>query len=249
MNSFLLIMMALLVVLMFTKSTKKARMLGKDSEYISAYTKILKKEDGAEEFLDEYIAKENNQPLLNKARIIKLFKNLEEERDTKEVLDTLDFSAIFDDNAVSAPEKVSQNSDMFIWLVLCLAKAKKKTQIEVMNNLYEKVAVFDEPLSKTVEYNIFKSAYGLLLDKGESDKEFLYKLLSGDYVDYVYDKQLIGVNKKIAASLLSYCRDEISDEDKTILNDFAITQVGNILMRDLDILDEYFIKEETKEEE
>ena len=155
-------------------------------------------------------------------------------------IDEIDFTKAFGQEYGISVEEISQNSDVFIWLVMNMTKAKSMSLIDVMDKLYEKVTVFEENFNKTVEYNIFKASYELILEKSYDSKEFLFDLLEGNYTDYAYDKQLIGVFKKMAASLLDYSGEELSEEYEVLLKDFAVTQVGNKMLKNLGTIDKFY---------
>ena len=111
--------------------------------------------------------------------------------------------------------------------------------IDVMYNLYNKVSVYENKLNDIVEYKVFKATYESLLEKGFEGIDFLKDLLAGNYSNYSYDKQLIGVYKKMAAAILVYTGEPLSEGDDALLKDFVYTQVGNRFMKDLSIIDKY----------
>lgn len=250
MNSFLLLIMTVIVIMMLVSNFRKIKNVRKDARYVDAYMRILRDEEGSHENLDNYIGEEVNPELINKSLIVKVYTDLLDRRNAGETVERINFDEVFgvDGNYVS--EKVSRNSDTFVWLLLDLFKANELNNEGLLDALYEKVSKYE--MERQVEYLVFKAAYEIFKNKEDKDLSFLNKLLQGDYVGYAYDKQLVGVFKKISAALLVYANAEINQEDEVMLKDFSGTQVGNRILRSLSLLDRYRVeetKEENKEEE
>ena len=246
-NPLLLILMVLMLVMMFN-NIRKVRNMKKDEKYILAYTGVLKKEENAVANLNKYIEEETNPELKNKGLLVKVYTDILEGINPSATIDSISFDDIFLADGNYVPEKISKNSDAFVWLLLNLSKARSQSMIDIMDKLYEKVTAYEDRLGGHVEYQVFKAACNCLLERDVKGIEFLNKLLAGEYGDYQYDKQLIGVFKKAAAALLVYSGEPIEMEDEEILYDFALSQVGNRFLSDLELIDRYYKKEEIPEE-
>ena len=244
MNPFLLILMGLMLVMMFN-NIRKVKAMKKDEKYIAAYTGVLKNEDNAATNLESYLAEETNPELKNKGLLVKVYTDILEGKDPSGTIDSISFDDILLTDGNYAPEKVSRNSDSFVWMLLDLSKARSKSMIDVMDKLYEKLNAYEDRLDRQVEYQVVKATYNCLLEKDVKGIEFLNKLLAGEYGDYQYDKHLIGVFKKAAAALLVYSGEPIEKEDEEILYDFAQSSVGNRFLSDLELIDRYTVKEDT----
>ena len=116
-----------------------------------------------------------------------------------------------------------------------------------MKTTYDKANEYDEILKNRVEYQVFKSTYFVLTNK--ESLEFLKSLLAGEYSGYTYDKNLIGIYKKVAACLLAYLKEDLDESDKLLINSFVTTLIGSRFTKDLGIYDEYKVEEDIKEED
>lgn len=245
---FLVILIAL-TISMFSKNFKKAGQYRKDKTYIDIYTKILKNEEGAYDELVSYLGSETDTCLKAKSNLIKTYVDLDKHPENVDSdIDEIDFMHdIFFDGENFSKEKIILNSEVFIWLILILSKARANTMIDVMNHINDKVSAYDEEMKDYVEYQVYKSAYLSLLEKNFDGIKFLKTLLSGEYQEYKYDKNLIGIYKKIAASLLAYMAEPLDDGNDDLIKEFTETLIGSRFTKDLEIYDKYHV-EEPKEE-
>lgn len=245
---FLVILIAL-TISMFSKNFKKAGQYRKDKTYIDIYTKILKNEEGAYDELVSYLGSETDTCLKAKSNLIKTYVDLDKHPENVDSdIDEIDFMHdIFFDGENFSKEKIILNSEVFIWLILILSKARANTMIDVMNHINNKVSAYDEEMKDYVEYQVYKSAYLSLLEKNFDGIKFLKTLLSGEYQEYKYDKNLIGIYKKIAASLLAYMAEPLDEGDDDLIKEFTETLIGSRFTKDLEIYDRFHV-EEVKEE-
>lgn len=239
MNIFNLLLLIVLIIFMVRRNNRQKNALRKDAKYVETYTGVLKKSETAGEQLDSYYETETEPSLKNKTAVVKIFNDLNNDKDVNEIVENLDIKSIVCLGDKVNLENITENSDVFIWLNLLLTKAKSKENYDVIKKVYEKVSQFDEDLKNNVEYNVFKTTYNCMVDSNETSYEFLRDLLEGNYAHYTYDKQLIGVYKKIAVALLAYKGQEIKEEDKVLLEEFATGQIGNFFLGDLNILDRF----------
>lgn len=249
MDSIFLVILIALTISMFSKNFKKAGQYRKDKTYIDIYTKILKNEEGAYDELVSYLGSETDTCLKAKSNLIKTYVDLDKHPENVDSdIDEIDFMHdIFFDGENFSKEKIILNSEVFIWLILILSKARANTMIDVMNHINDKVSAYDEEMKDYVEYQVYKSAYLSLLEKNFDGIKFLKTLLSGEYQEYKYDKNLIGIYKKIAASLLAYMAEPLDEGDDDLIKEFTETLIGSRFTKDLEIYDKYHV-EEPKEE-
>lgn len=245
---FLVILIAL-TISMFSKNFKKAGQYRKDKTYIDIYTKILKEEEGAYDELVSYLGSETDTCLKAKSNLIKTYVDLDKHPENVDSdIDEIDFMhSIFFDGENFSKEKIILNSEVFIWLILILSKSRANTMIDVMNHINDKVSAYDEEMKDYVEYQVYKSAYLSLLEKNFDGIKFLKTLLSGEYQEYKYVKNLIGIYKKIAASLLAYMAEPLDEGDDDLIKEFTETLIGSRFTKDLEIYDRFHV-EEVKEE-
>ncbi len=249
MDLIFLVILIVLTISMFSKNFKKAGQYRKDKTYIDIYTKILKNEEGAYDELVSYLGTETDACLKAKSNLIKTYVDLDKHPENVDNdIDEIDFMHdIFFDGENFVKEKIILNSEVFIWLILILSKARANTMIGAMNHINDKVSAYDEEMKDYVEYQVYKSAYLSLLEKNLDGIKFLKNLLSGEYHEYKYDKNLIGIYKKIAASLLAYMAEPLDEGDDDLIKEFTETLIGSRFTKDLEIYDRFHV-EEVKEE-
>ncbi len=251
MNTILLLVLIVLTILMSMNNIKRLKQYRKDKTYIDIYTKILRDTDGAYDELVNYIGSENDACLKTKSELIKLYEDIKDDKDLSE-FDEIDFvKDIFYDGEVFSKDRVTLNSEVFIWFILILSRARNLSMMDVMDNLYNKVSKYEENLNAYIEYQVFKASYNVLLEKNEDGVSFLKKLLNGEYTEYTYDKNLIGIYKKIAACLLCYAGEIVEESDEDLIKDFTTTLIGNRFTKDLGIYEKYspMVEDEKNAEE
>lgn len=241
MDLIFLVILIVLTISMFSKNFKKAGQYRKDKTYIDIYTKILKNEEGAYDELVSYLGSETDSCLKAKSNLIKTYVDLDKHPENVDNdIDEIDFMHdIFFDGENFVKEKIILNSEVFIWLILILSKARTNTMIGAMNHINDKVSAYDEEMKDYVEYQVYKSAYLSLLEKNLDGIKFLKNLLSGEYHEYKYDKNLIGIYKKIAASLLAYMAEPLDEGDDDLVKEFTETLIGSRFTKDLEIYDRF----------
>ena len=241
MDLIFLVILIVLTISMFSKNFKKAGQYRKDKTYIDIYTKILKNEEGAYDELVSYLGTETDACLKAKSNLIKIYVDLDKHPENVDSdIDEIDFMHdIFFEGENFVKEKIILNSEVFIWLILILSKARTNTMIDAMNHINDKVSAYDEEMKDYVEYEVYKSAYLSLLEKNLDGIKFLKTLLSGEYQEYKYDKNLIGIYKKIAASLLAYMAEPLDEGDDDLIKEFAETLIGSRFTKDLEIYERF----------
>ena len=205
--------------------------------YINCYQDLLLNDDKVLEKIDKYIASQKSEELINKAELLKLYAELNNDSDYRETLQQLDFRPVFLHNDRPSKNKLSFNNDVFVWIYLCLAKARKMSKFDVMEELYNKLN--DLHLDKRLEIEQAKAIYYTLSETDTAGVDFLNNVLQGEYIDYDYDKQLIGLYKRFAASTLAYSGEPIEDYYKEDIRKFASTLIGQNYLKNLEIYDKY----------
>ena len=205
--------------------------------YINCYQELLLNSDNALEKIEEYIASQKSDEAINKGRLLKLYALMEQDKDYLATINQLDLKPVFLQNNTVSKNKLSVNNDVFIWIYLCLALARKNSKFDVMEQLNEKLN--DLYLNNRLEAQQGKAIYNTLSESDTRGVDFLNDVLQGNYIDYEYDKQLIGLYKRFAASTLAYSGDPIEDYYKEDLRKFASTMVGQNYLKNLEIYDKY----------
>lgn len=223
-----------------------------NKEYIECYKELLAETDTAYERICKYIDNENDDEFKNKGRVLKLYVQMSRPEDISETLESLDLSRIFTKNGKYSRQLVSMNTDVFVWLYMDMAKARRMSKFDVLDGLKEKFDTLSV-MENRVEYQLMKAIYNALCEKEDAGVEMLSSMLDGSFSKYEYEKNLIGLFKRFASATLAYSGEPMEDYYKQDLHSFAATQIGKTYMRDLEILEKYPPKkteeEETKAEE
>lgn len=205
--------------------------------YISCYQDLLLNEDNTLQKIDDYIASQKSEESINKAKLLRLYALIDNDLDYRDTIDELDFKPIFFENGKASKSKLSFNNDIFVWLYLCLAKARNTSKFDVLETLNEKIN--DLHLDNRLEVKQAGAIYNALSENDTSGVDFLNDVLQGNYIDYDYDKQLIGLYKRFAAATLAYCAEPLDDYYKEDLRKFASTMIGQNYLKNLEIYDKY----------
>ena len=244
MDSLVLVALVLCGIYLAYKNTNNLLRYRKEKAYVTLYSDLLKNVEGAVERIDDYVEKTTDAEYKAKAQVIQLYAALTKDNQRiKECLDKLDYyDILFKGNAFDASKAVA-NSDSFIWTIMIIARARQLSMPDVVIDVYERLAKYEEDLQYFVEYQTVKGAYECLMEKNGEGVGFLKKLIVGDYEGYRYDKRLIGIYKRMGATMLTYVLEPIDDDYRQDLFAFAETLLGKSLMCDLGIF-EHFHKEE-----
>ncbi|MBQ9425875.1 MAG: hypothetical protein IJU42_08035 [Erysipelotrichaceae bacterium] len=219
-----------------------------NKEYIECYKQMLNQSESAYERTCNYIANEKSEEFRNKGRVLKLYQQLGRNEDCTDTLEALDFREIFYRKGKYSKQQLLMSSDIFVWIYLVLARARKLSKFDVLNGVYDKFIELDQ-MNNRVEYQLTKAIYNALCEKEDAGVEFLSSLLDGGFASYEYEKSLIGLFKRFAAATLAYSGEPMEDYYKEDLHGFAATQIGKAYMNDLEIFEKYLPKTETESED
>lgn len=238
-----------LIILFTVKNFIQLKRLTHERKFTESYAKVLKDEEGALDAVLAYIETEKSIDYKNEAYLVEAYQEMKMGMDPYKAIDSVDIGAIISGKNGYSDTMMNNHSDLFVWLDLIIAEARNKSMIDIIETLYTKVTAFEEHLNNRLEYVEFKACVDILLEKKGEEREFLKKILDGDYAGMSHDKRLIGLYKRIASSYLAYAGetfDEFFEED---LHSFATSSVGKHLMESLDILSKYPPKVEEPVEE
>ncbi|MBQ3994273.1 MAG: hypothetical protein II638_05430, partial [Erysipelotrichaceae bacterium] len=163
---FFVAMFALLAYVMYRNFTLISR-YRHNKEYIECYKEMLQGTDTAYERINAYIENEKAEEFKNKGRILKLYEQMDMNEDLSGTLNDLDLRAIFLKNGKYSRQQVAMSADVFVWLYMDLAKARRLSKFDVLNALQEKIAGLPE-LENRVEYQLTKAIYNALCEKEDA---------------------------------------------------------------------------------
>ena len=217
-----------------------------NKEYVDCYQAMMNDDIDAYDKINAYLEKEKNVDFNNKGKVLKLYNEINTNKDYTSTLNDLNLKDIFYKNGVFSSQQLNLNTDIFIWLNILLAKARQLSKFDVIKNIMDQLNDIEQ-LNNRIEYSLVRALYNALCEKEDGGVMFMNDLLEGNYVGYEYDKALIGLEKRFAACGLVYSGEPIEDYYKQDLNEFSKNQIGYVFMKALDIYDKYHIEENTLE--
>ncbi len=253
MNQIIFVVLLIVLIFMLSKNVKMYKRIKLNKQYVNIFGEMFNsgRDEEAYTTISKYVAETENVEFKNKGRIFKLFFELRDGYDYHETLNQLDFKELFYEKDKVEMQKIIFNSDTFIWVVALLAKARKCDAQDLIDEVMNKIDVYQDILHNYVEYTMCKSVQKSLKKEDDLGNTFLRDLINGDYTEYKYDKRLIGFYKKIAAAFLAYNGEELSDFEKDDVKLFATSIVGKSVLSDLDLYEEYqpVLQVDAKEDE
>ena len=225
------------------------RMQSKRSSHLTNLMNSFDQEDTFFELAEKAETEEKDKEYLQKCRVIHLWgaAYYHKDEDFKKTLDSLDLNVL-----TSIDGKISINEDAFFYLYLIiphfLYTENELEQAQLLNDKLSSVKASD-----TLVYALSKENEKFYKNEDDLGKAFYEKVLNGEYSEYKYSKQLIGLYKNIISTMLAAIYKKQNDTDKfnEILSDvreFDKTPLGNRWIKELG-LESDVIQEETEEVE
>lgn len=240
------VLLVILVVISY-KNIKLIKRYSQNKKYIAVYQNILHNDEGCYEMAKEYIAEERKDEFKNKARIIQLYYELDNGIETDDTLSQLNLKDIFYKKGIADKSQINLNSDSFVFIMLTMARAYKVNNAYVLNKLTEKIIELKE-LENRLEYHEIIAYRNVLTSYEDKGNEFMHKLFNGEYTDYAYEKNMIGLYKRIASSSLVFNNEQF---DEFFLNDlftFAKSLIGENILKSMNLYDRFKVDEDSVKE-
>lgn len=207
-----------------------------NKEYIESYRSVLNDSENAHNIITNYIENEKSLEYKNRAKIIKLYCELNKGLEYIETLNSIDLKPIYFKSNKYDNKLVNLNSDSFVFIIMSIAKAFEHGKNDVIDILSKKLQAIPE-LENRLEYQETKAFSNCLIGSGGID--FMKGMLEGSYIDYMYEKRLIGLYKRIATSTLAYKKQQLDDYYKNDLHKFSSTKIGESILKSLGIYNSY----------
>lgn len=240
MNNIVLIFTLALVVYMTISNYKTFKKYKQNKDYVECFNKFKEQENDSYDYVNEYISKEKSEDLKNKAKFFKLYIELDiYPEKAEETLDDIDFNAIILKNNKFDIKNVLMNSDVFVWVIMCMARAKRIDRKDLTDKLFIKECEHQEELGVLVEYQLCAAVYKAVKSIEDKGVDFFNMLLNGEYAKLYYEKRFIGIYKRFAACTLVYLAENISEYDKEDLKIFTESYIGKQYMIELGLYDSY----------
>ena len=149
--------------------------------------------------------------------------------DFEEKVNSLDLKSIIKEtkNGLS----IEGNEDSFFYLALAIPNILYGNECTEERKIIEnKLLEVDEDIKDQLIIEIGKNCQKYYNKEGDKGQRFFERILEGDYAEYIYSKQLIGLYKEICNAMLYKIYDENNDSRKEELLDnlklFASRGVG-----------------------
>lgn len=244
---YVVIVVMLVKIFMMNKRTKKSKQLISVVNSINDADEFFQNVESFEETMSD------DAEFLNKGKVIhlwgmayhKVIDGFEDE------LDSIDLHQLMKQGKKDA-WTITEDEDSFFYMYLAIPNILDKNgMITYRKKLNEKMNTVNEELSDQLCKNIGNALnlyYESLDDKGLS---FYEKVLNGDYGDYTYSKQLIGLYKSICAAQAAKLYKDNHQNDKyeecvPLLENFSTSGLGERWLQSLGL---EIKKEEEKENE
>ena len=240
MNLLNIILYAILIYCFFRLFTATRR-TSKGRDLVKIVSNINNKEE-FEQQINEMINTCGNEVYQNKARVIKLWGESyhHDYSDFEDCAEALDVNALISTGR-TGKDSITETEDSFFYLYLGIPNllygnnAGKQVRI-----LQEKVAPFEERLSSQLVQALGIAYRDFSENKNDRGIPFFEKLLEGDYGEYTYSKNLIGLYKMIANAELAknYEMEGTLDEHEEVqplLKSFADTGLGQRWLKAIDL--------------
>lgn len=238
MDILLFAVMSIVLVYVGIKNFKLIKRYKQNKEYISIYQSVLNNEENSYNLVKNFIENEKTQEFKNKGKIIKLYSELCNDIDSFGTIDDIDLNSIFCKKGQVDKEMTNLNVDSFVFIALAIAKAFEKKKEDVIVKIIDKLKGV-EGLKTHLEYNTIISFANSLLSIEDKGIPMMRSLLEGTYTDYVYEKNMIGLFKRIASTTLAYNNLDFEEYFKQDLYNFAQSLIGEKLLQSLGMYETY----------
>lgn len=248
MDSMLFIVLLMILLFVGTKNITLIKRFKQNKKYIDCYEAILNDKEDAYDHVNEFIQTEKTQEFKNKGKVLKLYYEMWKDIDYKSTLEDIDLKSIFCKKDKIDNNLVNLNSDTFVFIILAMGKANVKNNSEVIDTLVDKLNEISG-LEQHLEYQEIIAYTKALQNKDDKGNAIMNSLLDGTYTEYIYEKNMIGLYKRIAAAILDYNEQPFDEFFKEDLYNFAKSIIGESILKDLGLYEKYKLVEEAKEEE
>ncbi len=200
--------------------------------------------------LDEMTAEETDPAFVAKYQVIKLWASIyhNENEMFLDILDQLDIDPLISDGKRNT---ILNYEDSFFYLFLAIPnRLFYAEEPELMEKFYEKVEPYHDTFKNLLVYALGMAARKYYQNTDDLGRELYVRLDEGDYGEYRYNKQLIGIYKNIASSFMAAIAlqqndIELYEQQIPYLQSFSKGGLGSRWLKELGIE----LPEETDEEE
>ena len=190
--------------------------------------------------LDEMIAEETDPAFTAKYQVIKVWASIyhNENEMFLENLEKLDIDPLISDGKNNT---IMNYEDSFFYLLLAIPnRLFYAEEPELMAKYYEKLEPYKETLKNYLVYALGMAARKYYQNEEDLGREMYIKLDEGEYGEYKYNKQLIGVYKNIASAFLAGIAlqqndMELYEQQLPYIKSFTTSSLGKRWLKELGI--------------
>lgn len=190
--------------------------------------------------LDEMTATENDPAFVAKYQVIKLWASIyhNENEMFLDILDKLDIDPLISDGKRNT---IINYEDSFFYLFLAIPnRLFYAEEPELMEKFYEKIEPYHDTFQNLLVYALGMAARKYYQNIEDLGREMYVKLDEGEYGEYKYNKQLIGIYKNIASSFMAGIAlqqndMELYEKQIPYLQSFATGGLGSRWLKELGI--------------
>ena len=190
--------------------------------------------------LDEMIAEETDPAFTAKYQVIKVWASIYHNENDMflENLEKLDIDPLISDGKNNT---IMNYEDSFFYLLLAIPnRLFYAEEPELMAKYYEKLEPYKETLKNYLVYALGMAARKYYQNEEDLGREMYIKLDEGEYGEYKYNKQLIGVYKNIASAFLAGIAlqqndMEMYEQQLPYIKSFTTSSLGKRWLKELGI--------------
>ena len=238
--------MTAVTIFIVYKNVSLFKRMKHNNHYVECYKAMLAGDEGAHEMILNTIESEPSTEFKNKTRIFQLYSELEKDPSGANCLNDIDLRDIFYTKDKLDRQKVTLNSDTFMWVMLVMVRARKYSRFDVIDKLSTQI-LNAEDLNNRLEYKMV-DALAKVLKEDESGIRLFKDLLEGNTYQLAHDKQLIVLYKRMDAAVLDANSEPFDEYYKEDLVKFTTSLIGSNFMKDMGNYDKYHKEDETVEE-
>lgn len=238
MNQLIYIILVVFMAAMIYKNIKLLKRGKHTKQYVACTTEIFANNPDVISMINDYVDNETENEFKVKGRIIKVYAELKYNINPANTLSFIDLhDIIYTKNNIDT-QKMEMNSDSFYWMIMNNILAHLNNDEESIAKMNEILNQYNDLINNDLVVELYHQVDNALAHNEEGVK-FLKDLLAGEYSGYRYDKRMIGMYKDVALATLAYLGEEISEEDREGLYNFAEMKAGRLLLANYGLLDEY----------
>ncbi|MEG0733997.1 hypothetical protein [Anaerorhabdus sp.] len=156
--------------------------------------------------INTYLETMKDPEFMMKGKILKLWGTVYYEHNDEilPLLHEIDIIPLIDNKGFFKKDKVQLNEDSFYYLfIACVNTLYGRNDVEKLEEFMNKIIGYEELLKPNLVYQIAMQTFNLYENKNDLGEAFYKRVLEGDYSEYKYAKQLIGLYKELCAAYLA----------------------------------------------